>query len=116
FTPLASVWFEMLSGLTPELVSFALPSARWVAPLPALAILFSFQRGILMNGRRTGPITLATAVEVGVVALLFIVFGWGIGLVGVTAAFLAFLGGRLASNLYLLPKVRSALASAGTEA
>ena len=36
------------------------------------------------------------------IAGLFILFGWGFDVVGVTAAFVAFLGGRTMSNLYLV--------------
>lgn len=116
FTPLATVWFETISGLDPELAAFAYAPARLLVPIPALAVFFSFQRAILMKGRRTGPITVATAVEVGVVGVLFATLGWGVGLVGVTAAFLAFLGGRIASNWYLLPRARATLRGAPGEA
>lgn len=111
FTPLADVWFQTLSGLTPELAAYAEIPARILVPLPALSVLLSVQRAVLVQGRRTAPITRATATEVLVVALLFPVLGWGLGMVGVTAAFLAFLGGRLAANLYLAPSCRRALAT-----
>ncbi|MEJ2504386.1 MAG: hypothetical protein P8177_13920, partial [Gemmatimonadota bacterium] len=107
FTPLADVWFVTVSGLTPELASFAVTPTRILAPLPALSVLLSFQRAVLVQGRRTRPITLATAIEVVAVAALFPLFGWGIGLVGVTAAVLAFVGGRFGSVGYLLGKTRS---------
>jgi progressive ankylosis protein len=110
FTPLADFWFQTLSGLNPELASYAIVPARILVPLPALSVLLSLQRAVLVQGRRTGPITGATATEVVVVAILFITLGWGLELVGVTAAFLAFVGGRLAGNLYLLPGCRRALA------
>ncbi len=109
FTPLAYVWFVTLSGLTPELVSFALPAARVLAPLPALAVLLNVQRAVLMKGRRTRPITAASAIEVVVVAALFPSLAWGVGLMGVTSAFLAFLGGRVAANIYLAPKCGAVL-------
>ncbi len=109
FTPLASVWFETISGLTPELTAFALPPARILVPLPALAVLLNLQRAVLMKGRRTRPITGASAMELIGVAVLFPALAWGVGLMGVTAAFAAFLGGRVAANLYLVPKYRAAL-------
>lgn len=111
FTPLASVWFVTISGLTPDLAAFALTPARILLPIPALAVFFSLQRAILMQARWTQPITLATAVEVVCVALLFPAFAWGAGWVGATAAFAAFLGGRTASNLYLLPRSRRVIRS-----
>lgn len=101
FTPLATMWFETLSGLSPDLAAFALTPARILVPIPALSVFLSFQRAILMQDRRTHPITVATAIEVALIAVLFVTLGWGLDLVGVTAAFAAFLGGRLASVLYL---------------
>ena len=111
FTPLAAVWFEGVSGLTPDLAGYALLPARLLVPLPGLSVLLSLQRAILVQGRRTGPITTATMIEVGVIAVLFVIGGWWLDWVGVTAAFFAFLGGRIAGNLYLAGPVRAVLAS-----
>ena len=63
FTPLAGVWFATLSGLSPDLVAFAIVPARILAPFPALSVLLSFQRAILVKGHHTRPITGATGVE-----------------------------------------------------
>lgn len=111
FTPLADVWFVTISGLSPDLAEFALVPARVLAPVPALAVLFSFQRGILMNGRRTHPITVATALEVGIIAVVFPILGWWAGMVGATAAFVAFLAGRVGSTACLVPACRRVLAA-----
>lgn len=104
FTPLADFWFITVSGLTPELASVALLPARIIVLLPGLSVLLSFQRGILVMGKRTKPITMATTLEVVTVAVLFPVAAWGVGMVGATAAFTAFLAGRTVSTVYLLPK------------
>ena len=109
FTPLSTFWFETVSGLTPELASYALIPTMLLVPLPALSVLLSFQRATLVQDRRTHPITVATAVEVGLVALIFTLVGWGLGWIGVTAAFAAFLGGRLGGNLSLLRPTARAL-------
>ena len=106
FTPLSDVWFVDISGLTAELAAFAATPAALLVPLPALSVLLSLQRAILVQNRRTRPITVASAIEVGGVAVGFIALGWGIGLVGATAAFGAFLLGRTASNLYLFGACR----------
>ena len=82
---------------------------RILVPLPALSVLLSLQRAVLMQGHRTRPITVATTIEVVAIALLFVVFGWNVGLIGVTAAFLAFLGGRVGGTLYLVKKCRAVL-------
>ncbi len=103
FTPLAYVWFETVSGLTRELTAFAITPTRILALLPALSVLLSFQRAILVQGRLTRPITLATALEVAGIVLALLALIQGFGVVGATAAAIAFLAGRLASNSYLVP-------------
>ena len=109
FTPLFQLWFITLSGLTPELTSFALIPARIIVPLPFLSVLLSFQRAILVEGRRTQYITWASVIEVTAVAVLFLTLGFGFEVVGATAAFTAFLGGRLLSTVYLAPGCASVL-------
>ena len=109
FTPLFQLWFTVLSGLTPELTSFALIPARIIVPLPFLSVLLSFQRAILVEGRRTQHITWASVIEVTTVAVLFLTLGFGFEVVGATAAFTAFLGGRLLSTVYLVPGGASVL-------
>ena len=115
FTPLASVWFATISGLTPELTAFALGPARILVPLPALSVLLSLQRAVLIQERRTHPITVATSIEVMGVAILFVTFGWGLDFVGVTAAIIAFLGGRLAGVLYLMRSCLDVLRGASVD-
>ena len=109
FTPLFQLWFTVLSGLTPELTSFALIPARIIVPLPFLSVLLSFQRAILVEGRRTQHITWASVIEVTTVAVLFLTLGFRFEVVGATAAFTAFLGGRLLSTVYLVPGCASVL-------
>lgn len=101
FTPLSEVYFVTVSGLSPELTDFALTPTRVMVMLPALSVLLSLQRAVLVEGRRTELITIATALEVLTVAGVFVALGFGMELVGATAAFSAFLGGRLMSNIYL---------------
>lgn len=102
FTPLSSFWFQTLSGLSPELARFAIIPARILVPLPAMSVLLSFQRSVLVQGHVTRPITWATVLEVTGIAVLFTVLGFQVALIAVTAAVIAFLGGRLAGNLFLL--------------
>lgn len=112
FTPLAHVWFVTISGLTEELTRVALTPARIIVLLPALSVLIAVQRAILVQGRRTRPITVATGIEVASVAILFTALGFGLDWVGATAAFTAFLGGRTVSSLYLLPRSAETLGRA----
>ena len=108
-TPLADLWFRTVSGLSIELAAFALPAARVVAPLPFLGVWLSLQRGVLMRNRRTRPITFATGAEVLVIGVSFVSLAWGVGTVGVTAAFAAILLGRVSSNAYLIRHTRRLL-------
>ena len=109
-TPLSHLYFVTISGLTPELTSVALTPARLIVPLPALTVLLAFQRAIIVEGRRTQHITVASAIEVGTIASVFAVLAWRFDLVGATAAFAAFTCGRTLSNAYLAFGCRRVLA------
>lgn len=109
FTPLAALWFGTVSGLPPALAELALVPTRVAVLLPALSVALAWQRAVLVQARVTGPITSATVVEVAAIAALFPLLGWGAGLMGVTAAMAAFVGGRLAGVVFLAPAVRAAL-------
>ncbi len=114
FTPLASVWFRTLSGLSAELTGFALTPARILVLLPAMSVILSLQRAILVHGRHTAPITWATVLEIGgIVAVLW--FGTAqLNLVGATAAAIAFIAGRVACTVALIPSTGAAARAAIT--
>lgn len=114
FTPLSGFWFQTVSGLTPELAAFAIFPARVIAFLPALTVMLTLQRAILVNVRTTHPITVATALEVGFIAISFIFMGWGLGMVGVSAAFVSFALGRIIANGYLHVRCRRAVRESAT--
>ncbi len=101
FTPLADAWFAGLSGLAPDLSRFALTPARLLLLLPAMEYWLSFQRSRFILNGKTRVITVATAVEVGAIALLMTAGIGLLGLVGVVAAATAQVLGRLGSNLFL---------------
>ena len=106
-TPVAIFWFETASGLSPDLAGIAILPTIILVPIPLMSVILSYQRGILVNAHVTRPITWATVIEVAVVAVGFPILAWGIGIVGVTAAVIAFVVGRLAGNVYLIrPCVR----------
>ena len=100
-TPLFEVWFEVVSGLTPELSGYARIPSLVLIPLPGLGFWLAQQSAIMVLRRRTKAITMATALGVVGIVVVFPVLAWGLGWVGATAAFVAFLVGRLASNVYL---------------
>ncbi|HPC81960.1 MAG TPA: hypothetical protein P5234_00220 [Thermoanaerobaculaceae bacterium] len=101
FTPLSRLWLGGVAGLRPELASFAIAPLRLLALLPALEVLVSFQRALLVLARRTPPITWATAIEVSGIALLIWAATSWLGLVGAVAAAAAMLVGRLGAALVL---------------
>jgi Na+-driven multidrug efflux pump len=109
YTPLAGFWFGTLSGLSPELTAVALTPSRVIFALPALTVLLAVQRAILVTARRTRPITMATAIEVVSIGVSFAALGWGLRVVGVTAAFIAFVVGRLGANGFLAVRCRRVL-------
>jgi progressive ankylosis protein len=109
FTPLVDFWFLTVSGLSAELARLAVVPAQVSFALPAAAVAIAFQHGVLVRGRRTNPVTFATFVEVLTIAGLFALFGFGLDLMGVTAAVGAMMGGRVAGNLVLVYSVRQVL-------
>ncbi len=77
-TPLARVWFEGVSGLTPALADFAVTPLRILVLMPALSVWLSLQRSWLVHRRRTGPVTWASSLEVGGILLtLLATLAWG---------------------------------------
>lgn len=100
-TPAARLWFEGVSGLTPELAALARIPTAILIPIPAGTVWLCFERGILVARRRTTPVTHATGLEVGVIiAVLWMATG-PLNLVGATAAGVALLAGRVASTTFL---------------
>jgi len=109
FTPLAFVWFETVSGLTPDLAALAIAPTRILVPFPAVAVGIAYLQGALVRGRTTRAITVSSAVEVASIAILFAIFGWGVGMFGASAAMLALLGGRVAGAVVLIRPLRRVL-------
>lgn len=102
FTPLAETWFVGVSGLSSALARFSFLPARILVLLPALTVWISYQRALLVNVRKTTPISRATAIEVILIALSLFISIKYLDLVGAVAAALSYTVGRLGANLYLL--------------
>ena len=100
-TPLFDFWFGTVSALTPELQEYARIPTALIIPLPALSVWLAYQSAVMVMKRRTRAITMATSLGVAGIMAIFAVLAWGLGWIGATAAFAAFLGGRFLSNLYL---------------
>jgi Na+-driven multidrug efflux pump len=106
WTPLSQVWFERVSGLSPELARFALTPTRVLVFIPALTVLLSFQRAILVNSKATGHVTWATLIEVGFVVGILCLGIFGLHAVGLVVAAVALVVGRLCANLYQVAPLR----------
>ena len=105
YTPLVTVWYRDVAGLPPELVELALAPTRILVILPAITVLISFQRALLINARNTSPLGGATLTEIAGIASVLFVGIWWYNMIGVYVAALALVVGRLLGNLYLVPSV-----------
>jgi hypothetical protein len=101
FSPAVTIWFRDISGLSPELARLAVVPIRIFTLIPALEVLLAFQRARLVVGQETRPITIATAVEVGMIAMVLSLAVSATDLVGVTAAAFAAMSGRVCAVAYL---------------
>jgi hypothetical protein len=108
-TPLADLWFINVSGLSTELADLSYLPLKIMIILPALTVLLNFQRSSMIINGTTGPISIATAIELaGIIAVLLVCVVF-LNLIGVVAASIAFTAGKLLSNLYLIPKQAAAV-------
>ena len=101
FTPLAYYWFRHFSGLSIELTEFAILPFQLTVLMPALMIVMSFQRALLMNSNHTDPITWATGIEVGGIALSMFIAIHYFNAIGAVAAAIALFLGRFSAMVYL---------------
>jgi hypothetical protein len=108
FTPLARLWFAGISGLATELAALAVVPIRLLVALPALEVVMALQRALLLVGRTTRPITVATGLEVAVVAMALAALTGPAALVGIVAVGAAWPCGRLVAVGYLRRRLRAA--------
>ncbi|MBL7998933.1 MAG: hypothetical protein JNL32_09890 [Candidatus Kapabacteria bacterium] len=111
FSPLLTyVYSKYPYGLSGELTSFAITPTQILVLLPALSVLYSLQRGVLINSHRTKQVTLSTLFEVASIAVsLGLIWGIAPGLTGATAAAIAMIAGRIIANVYLWIESRKSL-------
>lgn len=102
FTPLADFWFITVSGLSESLSDFAKLPLMIMFFFPALTVLISVQRGILVSDKNTKPVTMGTITEFATIVVALIILTNYLDLVGAVAATIAFVAGRLAANIYLM--------------
>jgi O-antigen/teichoic acid export membrane protein len=103
YSPLSFLWFYDVSGLSIGLTEFAIPPLKILVLLPALSVLLSFQRALLVNARTTKVITWATAIEVVGIAMILWIAIQHFNSIGVMAAVTAIVLGRICANILLMP-------------
>lgn len=101
FTPAAQIWYHNISGLSLELTHFAILPTQILTIIPGLTLLLTFQRSVLITARKTRPVTVATSMEVIAIILILLLTTHVLDIIGVTAAAIAYVLGRLSANLYL---------------
>jgi Na+-driven multidrug efflux pump len=102
FTPLSTLWFHNVSGLSLVLTHLSLLPLKIVTLLPGIWVLLTFQRSVLVNARQTRPITWATGLELLLIVITLLITIRYFDMVGVVGAALALMIGRTGANLYLL--------------
>lgn len=102
FTGLVAIWYQGICGLTPELARFALTPTKVLIVLPALEVVMSFQRGLMVAGLKTKPVTLGALIEIIAIVLTLNLAIHSFDMVGALAAALALVTGRGCSILFLL--------------
>ncbi len=112
FTPLADLWFINVSGLSKDLADISYLPLKIMILLPAMTVLLNFQRSCLIINGTTGPISVATAIELIVIIAVMLMCVVFLNLIGVVAASIAFIVGKGLSNLYLIPKQSAAVEQA----
>lgn len=102
FTPLTDFWFITVSGLSQSLAEFAELPLMIMFFFPALTVLISIQRGVLVAAKNTQPITVGTITEFLTIVITLIILINHLNFIGAVAATIAFVAGRIASNIYLM--------------
>lgn len=107
-TPLASLWFDRVSALSPELAEMA-RNGLWLAlPMPAFSALHSWFQGSILYSRQTRGITESVVIytlTVGAILIAGILLRVALGLY---VGMLAFTVGMLLENLWLYYRSRAA--------
>jgi Na+-driven multidrug efflux pump len=102
FTPLSELWLVNISGLSIGLAQVSILPLMLYAIFPSLNVWLNFQRAVLILGKETKPLTVGIIVEVvGMFLVLFVSINM-MNAVGIIAAVIAIVLGRLASNVYLV--------------
>jgi hypothetical protein len=103
FTPLSTIWFHHVSGLSMYLAEFSTVPVQIMTLIPFFWVLVCLQRGVLVNAEQTAPITKATVAQVSTVVVVLVVTIYFLDMVGIIGAALALVLGGVAGCAYLVP-------------
>jgi O-antigen/teichoic acid export membrane protein len=76
---------------------------------PALSVLISVQRAILVSDKNTKPVTMGTITEFLIIVVTLTILISYLDLVGAVAATISFVAGRMAANIYLMSSTSRSL-------
>jgi len=107
-TPLGSLWYRSVSGLSADLAAFAVLPGILLLFLPFLEALLAFQRGVLVRVHRTAPISFAVAAQLAATTAAYGLGVLALRLTGAVVVGPALTLGYLAGNALLAAAVRRA--------
>jgi hypothetical protein len=110
--PVASAWFEQVTGLSPRLAELARRSLWLALPMPALAVLQSWYQGIILDSGRTGSISAAVAFSLTLTGAILVGGVVWQGPAGIYVALAAFSLGEAGRTAWLRLRSRPAWRSA----
>lgn len=117
-TPLSTVWFDRVAGLSPTLAELAGIGLVLVAPVPAARVLQSWYQGVLVAARRTAGVSESVVVFAIVSAAMLLAAVLWAHLArahppGLYGALTAFTLGRVAQTAYLAWRSAAVLRDCG---
>jgi hypothetical protein len=109
-TPLSSLWFSHVAGLSPPLVDLARQTMWFGLLLPGLRVLQSWYQGAITYGRHTRGITEAFGISL-LVSGLILWFGvaWAGTITGLFVGLVAVLAGTVTQTIWLWRRARPVL-------
>ena len=100
-TPLSSLWFSRVAGLTAELMPFVPTSMLLLSAGPGLSLLISWLRGIQVRRKLTPVISRAMGINCTVLTLFMLGGAKLLRVPGIFTAALAFTASLIAESVYL---------------
>jgi hypothetical protein len=100
-TPLSRLWFQVVSGLSPQLAALAITSMWFALPMAGLSVFQSWYQGALLHARCTRPISESVVIFlVACTALLGFGVAWG-SATGLYVGWMAFVTAALIQTVWL---------------